>query len=108
LMSDNKIYGMPGSCGNHFMHVINSPDSVASLCNLQQHIITLPTYNWAAFPNYPNYRLGKLTGSLCDTLSAGIVDEKPLQFKLLGNPVLSDLKFTSSERLKQCSVYDML
>jgi PKD repeat protein len=35
---------------------------------VEQHGITLPTYNAASLPNFPNYRLGPLDGSPCDTL----------------------------------------
>lgn len=36
---------------------------------VEQHGITLPTYNASSLPNFPNYRLGPLEGSPCDTLT---------------------------------------
>ncbi len=42
---------------------------------VEQHGITLPTYNAFSLPNFPNYRLGPLDGSPCDTLG---LDNHPI------------------------------
>ncbi|MBA3972457.1 MAG: T9SS type A sorting domain-containing protein, partial [Bacteroidetes bacterium] len=50
--------------------VINQPDSVGLACDLVQHGIPLPAYNYNSLPNHPNYFLGALAGSPCDTLTS--------------------------------------
>jgi hypothetical protein len=55
------------------LSVINSPDSLGAACNFQPYSFYLGgkrTY-WG-LPNNPNYELGPLTGSLCDTLTVGL------------------------------------
>jgi hypothetical protein len=69
------------------LHVIEAPDSAGIACNFRQHIIQLPTYN-SAVPNYPNFRLGALQGSGCDTIVANneVADIKAVM-RLFPNPV---------------------
>lgn len=71
LAPDGKIYM---SCGNSSpsLHVINSPDSAGMACDFQQHTILLPVVNAFTMPNFPNYRLGREIGSVCDSLTNDI------------------------------------
>ena len=78
LAHDNKIY-INTSNSTLVMHVINSPDSLGAACNMQQHGITLPAFNAFTMPNYPNYFLGRDTGSFCDTLTAVLNYEHSIQ-----------------------------
>ncbi len=67
------------------MHVINYPDSLGVSCNVSQHSFVLPTYN-NCLPNFPNYDLGKIAGSPCDTI-VGINDpNKNGIFTIYPNP----------------------
>ena len=67
LAPDGKIYiNVPN--GVRYLHVIHQPDSPGTACKIEQHGVHLPTYNAASLPNFPNYRLGPLDGSPCDTL----------------------------------------
>jgi hypothetical protein len=68
LASDGKIYITTGN-GTLTMHTIDSPDSMGVACNVLQHNIALPSYNLTN-PNHPNYNLGPLIGSGCDTLTS--------------------------------------
>ena len=89
LAPDNKIYwSCAWSDGIHFnypypdttynmynmnLSVINSPDSLGAACDFQPYSFYLGggrTY-WG-LPNNPNYDLGPLAGSICDTLSVGL------------------------------------
>ena len=89
LAPDNKIYWScawndgvtfnypyPDTTYNMYnmnLSVINSPDSLGAACNFQPYSFYLGgkrTY-WG-LPNNPNYELGPLTGSLCDTLTVGL------------------------------------
>jgi len=67
LAPDGKIY-INAPNGVDVMHVINNPDLPGDSCDVCQHCVQLPTYNAFSMPNFPNYRLGALEGSPCDTL----------------------------------------
>ncbi len=67
LAPDGKIY-INTVNGTSYLHVIHQPDLLYPDCMVEQHGITLPTYNAFSMPNFPNYRLGPLDGSPCDTL----------------------------------------
>ncbi len=55
-----------------FLHTIDSPDSAGLACNVLQHNIQLYTFNGSSMPNYPNFRLGPVDGSSCDTLGIDV------------------------------------
>lgn len=60
---------------NTYLSVINSPDSLGVACDFQPYSFYLGggrTY-WG-LPNNPNYELGPLVGSVCDTLTVGIAE----------------------------------
>lgn len=65
---DGRIYIVPPAGSSEFMHVINRPDLKAEECRFQQHQINLTKPNGRSAPNIPNFRLGPLDGSPCDTL----------------------------------------
>jgi PKD domain/Secretion system C-terminal sorting domain len=73
LAPDGKIYVATVSASDK-LHVIHNPDEAGVNCQMQQHGIKLPTYNGGTMPNFPNFRLGSLDGSPCDTLG---LDNKP-------------------------------
>ena len=70
---DNKIYTNTGN-GTQWLMVIHNPDLVGTDCNFLQHGLMLPTYNGLTIPNFPNYFLGALIGSSCDSLSSSLND----------------------------------
>jgi hypothetical protein len=86
LAPDGKIY--INSFGPvYYLHVIEHPDSLGLACQVKQHSIELPNYHFAAMPNYPDYRLGALEGSPCDTILSAT--KEPLQengLRLYPNP----------------------
>jgi type IX secretion system substrate protein len=86
LANDGKIYITSGN-GTLMMHTIEDPNLADTLCNVQQHSIALPTYNTGTIPNFPNYNLGPLIGSPCDTL-VGIheIFDKPINLTISPNP----------------------
>ena len=63
---DGKIYSSTPASTLAY-HVIETPDSLGLACNVQQHAIIFPKFN-KSIPNFPNYDLGRLQGSACDTL----------------------------------------
>ena len=72
---DGRIYIVPPAGSSEFMHVIERPDLPASECRFNQHSINLTVPNGRSAPNLPNYRLGPLDGSPCDTLG---IDNLPV------------------------------
>jgi hypothetical protein len=79
LAPDGKIYIATGN-GTFHLHVINQPDSAGLACDLVQHGIPLPAYNFNSLPNHPNYFLGALAGSPCDSLTS-LNDDQAFDFK---------------------------
>ncbi len=94
LAPDGKIYIGTGN-GTLRMHVINNPDAPGLACNMVQHGIELPRYYSNSLPNHPNYFLGPLAGSPCDTLALGVQEQAPtLTVRAYPNP--SNSAFTLS------------
>ncbi|WKZ65723.1 MAG: T9SS type A sorting domain-containing protein [Flavobacteriales bacterium] len=67
LAPDGKIYVSTDNT-TLVLHVIHSPDSAGVACNIEQHGIDLPRYFGNSLPNHPNYHLGPVDGSVCDSL----------------------------------------
>jgi hypothetical protein len=58
---------------NSSISVINSPDSAGAACDFQPFSFYLGGHKaYTGLPNNPNYELGALIGSPCDTLSVGV------------------------------------
>jgi len=70
---DNKIY-MTTNATTLSMQYINYPDSIGTACDMKQHSIPLPTFNDHTIPNFPNYFLGPVIGSVCDSLGLSITE----------------------------------
>lgn len=65
LAPDGKIY-IQGT--QHHLHTIHHPNLPGHACDLRQHDIITPEIVGVTWPHYPNYRLGPIDGSGCDTL----------------------------------------
>ena len=55
LAPDGKIY-ISNTSSTYNLHVINKPNCPGLSCELVQHGIVLPAYNFATIPNMPHYR----------------------------------------------------
>jgi len=61
------------STHNHYLSVINDPDSLGTTCNVQVDAVYLGNNKvLSGLPNNPNYALGKIANSPCDTLNAPV------------------------------------
>lgn len=80
LAPDGKIY-ISSRNGIYYMSVIEEPDVAGLSCNFQNWV-QLPSVI-AGLPYYPNYRLGALPGSSCDTLTSLGETEQPEKERLL-------------------------
>jgi hypothetical protein len=91
LAPDGKIYvSCPGS--NQTMHIIHNPDAKGKSSNLEQHGLWLPySWNTDATPNLPYYRLGRMIGSPCDTVYAGLVPGVQVEVDVYPNPTWGDV-----------------
>lgn len=67
LGPDGRIY-VTSTNSRVSMHYINFPNRSGSRLRFRQNGIYTPTVNQIGMPNFPNYRLGPLDDSLCDTL----------------------------------------
>ncbi len=67
LAPDGKIYFANGS-SSMGLNVIHHPDSAGLASGFEQDGLALPVRNFRTIPNFPNYCLGALEGSPCDTL----------------------------------------
>jgi len=66
LGPDGKIY-IATTSTNPYWHVIQDPDN-GDQPRFEERAILLPTLNDGTIANHPNYRLGPIDGSACDTL----------------------------------------
>jgi len=67
LAPDGKIYFANGN-STTVLNVIHHPDSAGLASGFEQGGFELGVYNFRTIPNFPNYCLGALEGSPCDTL----------------------------------------
>ncbi len=99
LAPDNKIY-VSTAQGSNVFHEIHAPDSAGLDCRVTQHSFILPDFNAFSMPNTPNYALGSLPGSVCDSLHIGIdpVTEKNVLLTIFPNPStgIINIKFDES------------
>ena len=92
LGPDGKIY-IATTSTNPFWHVIHDPDN-GDNPRFEERAIMLPTFNNGTMANHPNYRLGPIDGSSCDTLG---IDNLPVaNFRYEG--------FTDTFHLRDLSV----
>ena len=89
LGPDGKIY-IANWAGRTTYHVIEHPDSAGLACGVRQHV---EWTQWAVSntPHHPNYLLGAMVGSGCDTItSTKNVNSRNIKINIFPNPV-SDL-----------------
>jgi type IX secretion system substrate protein len=87
LAKNGKIYGTSGNGVQH-LHEMNYPDSSGAACDVQQHAIGWQNYYHSrAVPNHPNYNLGPVLGSVCDSLALGLSEyDHDFKLNLFPNP----------------------
>lgn len=91
LAPDGKIY-MSSSNQVKVLHVIHNPNEKGKACNFEQHGIAFPHHIGFGLPKFPNYRLGSLDGSPCDTLG---IDNTPVaRFRWEKNDTLNPRQFS--------------
>ena len=97
LGPDDKIY-ICNYDGNASLHVINDPDSAGKACNFVQNQLQLDsgTYWGGGIINEPNYQLGSLIGSVCDTaiITTASINETALTHGVYPNPCTGEFQLS--------------
>jgi hypothetical protein len=92
LAANGKIYITSGNSVQD-LHYINSPDSGGIACDVQLHALHLPCWIKRSVPNHPNYYLGPIIGSVCDSIPPVGINEQSthdFHFAVSPNPVTDD------------------
>ncbi|HPF91659.1 MAG: T9SS type A sorting domain-containing protein [Flavobacteriales bacterium] len=71
LANDGKVYFGTGNSTFH-LHVVHNPDVGGVGCNMEQHGVELPVWFSNSLANHPNYHLGPVDGSVCDSLDINV------------------------------------
>lgn len=87
---------------NMYLGVINEPDSIGLACNFSPYSVYLGgRRSFYSLPNLPNYNLGELVGSLCDTLtSINPVIAMEKHFEIVPNPVSNYFKISVEDAME--------
>jgi outer membrane protein assembly factor BamB len=112
LAPNGKIYISCWNGGSYAMHVINQPDSLGLACDFQLFGQPTRTQSPVALPYFPNYRLGAVIGSACDTISAiqSIAAAHPAFASVTPNPAKDHAEiiyYTGSATSDQAMLYDV-
>ncbi len=99
---DGKIYASTSGT-SEYLHSISYPDLPGVDCGVCEDCIKLSSYNWYATPYFPNFRLGPVDGSPCDTLGLNVSVKETLssklEFKVFPNPAYETINFSCSQKL---------
>jgi len=110
---DGKLYYATGN-GTLALHVIHHPELPGLAADIEQHAIKLPVYNSLTLCRFPNYRLGILTGSACDTIPftggndafRNTANTAPLPSASTGYKMLSPIRGNGTEPASRVSVFE--
>jgi hypothetical protein len=88
LMPNGKIYQCGWTVIDSLLSVIDSPDVKGLGCDFHLRSVLVPnSLEIINVPNFPNYNLGPLVGSGCDTLNTGVANvPKQELIKVMPNP----------------------
>ena len=96
LAPDSKIY-ISASASDYYS-TIEFPDSAGVACGVLQHSIHLASLNYLSIPNFPNYRLFNLPGSVCDSLiylhTGNPILEISAEMTVYPNPAIDQVTIT--------------
>jgi hypothetical protein len=84
---------------NPYIRAIENPNELGAACNVNLYSIrSLASSGYGAFPTQPNYRLGPLAGSGCDTIGTGITNlpATPAAFTVVPNPFQESIMLQST------------
>lgn len=101
LAPDGRIYITPNSATTRMLSVMHFPQKQGKECDVRQHSVLMPTGFARGLPNFPDYRLGALDGSACDTLNIDNIPVAKYRYEVDTNDYLSlyftDLSYSRPE-----------
>lgn len=106
LAPDGKIYITTGN-STHYYHVIEDPDSLGLSCSFNQRGFIIPYWYFNTIPNHPNYFLGALDNSPCDTLTSLNEDKELVFLNVYPNPATNviNILIRPENATKQLCIY---
>ena len=112
LAPNGKIYISCWDGGSYKIHVINQPDSMGMTCDFQLFGQPVLSANSNNLPYFPNFRLGALAGSGCDTINGiqNIAAAYPAFASVTPNPATDHAEiiyYTGSTTSDQAMLYDV-
>ncbi len=83
---DHRTY-INSPLGHNYLSTIHFPDKKGVECQFMAHDLLLPEgrQNYRGLPNYPNYRLGPMDDSLCDTLHLDNIPVSNFRYEVVSN-----------------------
>ncbi|MBK7683753.1 MAG: T9SS type A sorting domain-containing protein [Bacteroidetes bacterium] len=108
LTADGRIY-YPPSYGCQELSYFNAPDSFGLASDFIYGGLNIVNQHFASTPYYPNYRLGPVAGSVCDTLSVGVEEWQASQVSIFPNPTQNSVNVSLGRTCEeiQCNFYNM-
>ncbi len=108
LAANGKIYISSGSSVID-LHYINYPDNGGLACDVHQHALHLPCYSGRGNVNHPNYYLGAVAGSVCDSLGVGIKENEKhdFHFSISPNPTTGNIRIVYMLPQNKAGVFDL-
>ncbi|MFN8155553.1 MAG: T9SS type A sorting domain-containing protein [Bacteroidia bacterium] len=101
LAPNGKIYW--GHCYSCNLSIINYPDSLDTLCAMEYNTVLLPMPHSGCLPYFAHYRLGPVTGSICDSLTS-IHELKSDEVSLYPNPAKDHITLQSKRSLSNAVI----
>jgi Secretion system C-terminal sorting domain len=110
LGPDGKIYVSTWG-GTRSLHCITNPNIRGSACNFVQgylHTDSSNHYFSSSLPNYPNFHLGALVGSACDTVGVVPLLNSTNRLQVYPNPANELLYVSNINSNDQIEVFNIL
>jgi hypothetical protein len=99
LAPDKRLYYFTNN-GCNELTFLEHPDSTGLSSSMNYVGISLPVIHATGVPYFPNYRLGPVTGSICDSLTS-VHELQPQEISLYPNPATDQIQITSSRSLNE-------
>ena len=97
-LASNGIIYYPSNYACPELTFIEYPDSLGMASGFNYAGFNIINTNATAIPYFPNYRLGPITGSICDSLTA-VHELQPQEISLYPNPATDQIQVSSSRSL---------
>ncbi|MGB5023809.1 MAG: T9SS type A sorting domain-containing protein [Saprospiraceae bacterium] len=96
LADDGKIY-LSCHSGNIYLHCIDKPNEKGLASDFKLRNIILECWMAGGLPIMPNYQLGPVNNSVCDSLSYLAKHDWTNTFKIYPNPTTDEIYFSNAD-----------